>query len=174
MMEAVGSLHLFRDPALAALHLPWVEEVRGRLSDLDLLPLLSLLPTRGYMPDFVTPPPESALVRFEDELERVAATPTAQVRKELGIFESQHGRFPVAAEPLRRDPRRELPKLVKTIGEYWRRAVEPYWPRLLALLSADLRYRAKQLTEGGPAALFDDLNPLVRLEGEWVHVDQAW
>jgi DNA-binding transcriptional ArsR family regulator len=148
--------------------------VRGRLGDLDLLPLLSLLPVRGYNPDFVTPPPRSPLDSFEDELARVRGTPPAQVLKELEIFERQHGGFPAAAEPLRRNPRRELPKLARTMATYWTRAVEPFWPRILALLSADLRYRATRLTEGGPAALFAELNPRVTFERDWVHVDHAW
>jgi DNA-binding transcriptional ArsR family regulator len=152
-----------------------VEEVRGSVADVDLLPLLALLPASGYIPDFTTPPPLSPLARIEDELERVRATPPGQVAKELGIFEQQHGgRFPAAAEPLRRNPRRELPKLADAMAEYWRRAVEPHWPRILALLSGDLRHRATRLTEGGPRALFDDLHTAVAFEDDWLHVDHAW
>jgi DNA-binding transcriptional ArsR family regulator len=136
---------------------------------------LALLPPIGYIPDFVTPPPVSPLARIEDELERIRATPAKQVAKELGIFERQHGdRFPAAAEPLRRHPRREVPKLVDAMAEYWRRAVEPHWQRILALLSADLRHRATRLTEGGPQALFDDLHSAVSFDGEWLHVDHPW
>jgi DNA-binding transcriptional ArsR family regulator len=166
---------MFRDPSTAALHLPWVEQVRGRVGDLDLLPLLSLLPAEGYSPDFLTPPPRSPLERIEDELERVGSNSASQVHKELDIFERQHGGdFPAAAEPLRLHPRRELPKLVRTMAEYWRRAVEPHWPRILALLSADLRHRATRLTAGGPAALFDELHPLVTFEADWLHLEQKW
>ena len=169
------SMRLFRDPGAAALHLPWIEQVRDKLSDLDLLPLLALLPPIGYMPDFFTPPPESPLVRIEDELDLIRAVPAAQVRKELDIFEQQHGgRYPKAAEPLRTNPRRELPRLVDVMAEYWERALAPHWPRILALLSADLRHRATRLTEGGAEALFDDLHPAVTLDGDWLHVEHPW
>lgn len=145
------------------------------MGDLDLLPLLSLLPAEGYIPDFITPPPSSPLMRIEEELELVRATPARQVRKELGIWKGQHDDvFPKAAEPLRRRPEREVPRLVDTMAEYWQRAVEPHWPRILALLSADLRYRATRLAEGGPVALFEDLHPTVSFEGEWLHIDQPW
>jgi DNA-binding transcriptional ArsR family regulator len=168
-------VRLFRDPSTAALHLPWVEQVRGRLADLDLLPLLALLPPEGYVPDFITPPPRSPLDRIEDELERVRETPPKQVAKELDIFAGQHGnRLPAAAQPLRRNPRREVPRLADTMAEYWERAVEPFWPRLLALLSSDLRYRATRLTRGGPESLFDDLHAAITYDGEWLHVDQPW
>ena len=145
------------------------------MADLDLLPLLALLPPEGYIPDFVTPPPTSPLGRFDDELERVRTTPARQVVKELDIFAGQHGgRLPAAAQSLRRNPRREVPRLARTMAEYWTRAVKPHWPRIHALLSADIHHRATQLTEGGPAALFADLHPTVTFEGEWVTVDQPW
>ena len=175
MWELLSSLRALRDPASGALHLPWVEEVRGKLADLDLLPLLALLPPEGYIPDFFTPPPTSPVARFEDELERVRETPIAQVKKELAIFAGQHGnRLPAAVEPLRRNPAREVPRLVDTMAEYWRRAVEPHWPRILALLAADLRHRAVRLTEGGPAGLFADLHPSISFEGETLTLEQAW
>jgi DNA-binding transcriptional ArsR family regulator len=152
-----------------------VEEVRGKIADLDVLPLLALLPRDGYIPDFITPPPESPLMRIEDEIELVRRTPPRQVRKELGIFKRQHGnRLPAAAEPLVRHPQRELGRLADAMAEYWRRAVEPHWPRILALLSADLRHRATRLTEAGPAGLFDELHPTITFEGDWLHIDQPW
>jgi DNA-binding transcriptional ArsR family regulator len=175
MWELVSSVRLFRDPSTAAVHLPWVEQVRDRLAGLDLLPLLSLLPARGYIPDFITPPPRSPLERIDEELERIRATAPRQIEKELEIFAGQHGnRLPEPAQPLRRNPRRELPRLVDAMETYWERAVEPSWPRLLALLSADLRHRATRLTEGGPEQLFDDLHSTVSYEGEWLHVKQPW
>src|SRR4051812_16192228 len=174
-LELSSSLRLFRDPSIAALHLPWVEQVRGELADLDLLPLLAILPPHGYMPDFITPPPGSPLARIEDELELVRATPAKQVRKELDIFEDQHGgRFPLAAEPLRRKPAREVPRLVDTMAAYWQRALAPHWPHILGLLSADLRYRAARLTEGGAEALFDDLHPAITRVGDWLDIQHAW
>jgi hypothetical protein len=152
-----------------------VEEVRGKVADLDLLPLLSLLPPDGYVPDFLTPPPDSPLMGIDDELARIRTTPPRQVRKELEIFRSEHGaRLPAAVEPLLRNPVREVARLADTMADYWQRAVEPHWPRILALLSADLRYRATRLTEQGPTGLFDDLHPTVTFEGDWLHIDQPW
>ena len=168
-------MRLFRAPSSAALHLPWIEDVRGKIADLDLLPLLSLLPPDGYIVDFITPPPSSPLMRIEDELDLVCDTPTHQVRKELEIFKRLHGnRLPAAVEPMMRNTRREVSRLADAMAEYWECAVEPHWPRVLALLSADLRYRAMRLTEEGPAGLFEDLHRTITFEGEWLHIDQAW
>jgi DNA-binding transcriptional ArsR family regulator len=174
--ELTTSVRLFRSPSTAALHLPWLEEVRSKLTDLDLLPLMALLPPEyGYIVDFITPPPNSPLMRVEDELELIRRTPLHQVRKELEIFRTQHGnRLPAVLEAMVVHPRRELGRLVDAMAEYWERAVEPHWPRILALLSADLRYRATRLTEGGPSALFEDLHATMSFESDWLHIDQPW
>ena len=49
---------------------------------------------------------------------------------------------------------------------YWEVALEPHWPRVRALLEADLLYRSRRLTEGGPTALFADLDPAIHWRGE--------
>ena len=86
MWELVSGIALLRDPSLASLHLPWVEEVRAAARDVDSIALLSLTRPRGYMPDFLTPPPSSPLATFEEELELVRSTPDAHVRREMGFF----------------------------------------------------------------------------------------
>ena len=176
MWELTTSVRLFRSPSMAALHLPWVEEARSKLADLDLLPLMALLPPQfGYIVDFITPPPSSPLMRLEDELDGIRRTPARQVRKELEIFRTQHGkRLPAVLEEMARNPRRELGRLVDAMEVYWERTVEPHWARILALLSADLRHRAMRLTEEGPAGLFNDLHASITFEGEWLRIDQPW
>jgi len=37
-------------------------------------------------------------------------------------------------------------------ARYWQAAVEPFWPRLRALSTADLTYRMEQFANGGLAA----------------------
>jgi DNA-binding transcriptional ArsR family regulator len=60
------------------------------------------------------------------------------------------------------------------MAEYWRRSVEPYWPRILSLLSADLRHRATRLTEGGPQSLFDDLHNEISFSGDRLDIAMPW
>jgi DNA-binding transcriptional ArsR family regulator len=61
--------------------------------------------------------------------------------------------------------------LVRELERYWHIAIEPNWQRIRALLEADIAHRAKQLTEGGPAALFDDLHPAIRWHDPTLEVD---
>jgi DNA-binding transcriptional ArsR family regulator len=50
---------------------------------------------------------------------------------------------------------------VTELERYWRVAVAPSWPRMQALLQADLSYRLEELAAGGVQQLFRTLHPLV-------------
>ena len=164
--EALSSLRLLRDPSRGALHLPWIEDTRPKLAGLDLGPALSLLPPEGYIPDFLTPPPGGPLVDFENELERMRGTSTAQVHHDMGLLLGRRAPSPLQRPFLER-PRWALNRLADALREYWELALAPHWPRVGALLAADIHHRARRLTEAGPAALFADLHPDVHWdEGE--------
>jgi DNA-binding transcriptional ArsR family regulator len=172
MYELVASLRAIREPDQAALHLPWIREAIPIAAGLDLEMPFALIPTTaGYLPDFLTPPPSTPTVSFEEELELVRTTPAAQVRNDVGWLLG--GRPPPASvRPLLERPRSALDRLARGLEDFWRLAVEPHWPRIRALLEADLAYRSQRLTEGGPALLFTDLNPAVRWLGDRIEVDQ--
>jgi hypothetical protein len=79
-----------RDPAKHALHLPWVQEAMAAIEGRDLEILFAMVPPPGlppvvhpYIPDFLTPAPETPFPQFEDELEQVARTEPARIRAEL-------------------------------------------------------------------------------------------
>jgi biotin operon repressor len=158
--EAVHSLVAFRDPAAAALHVPWLRSLSGRLGGLELERAVALNPPRGFRPDFTTPPPAGPLGTLEDDLAALRRTPLAQIRRDMLLFASQHGRSPLVQTWLEH-PRREVRRLAATLEEYWARALEPEWSRIHGFLEADIAHRARQLTEGGAAALFADLHPAV-------------
>ena len=172
MWELVSGVGLLRDPSLASLHLPWVEEVRAAAREVDSTALLALIAPRGYMPDFLTPPPSSPLATFEEELELVRSTPNAQVRREMGFFLGPR-KASATLRPFLEQPRRALAELGDTLNQLWKRTLEAHWPRLRALLEADLLYRSRRLTEGGPAGLFYDLHPNVRFGEARLEVQAA-
>jgi DNA-binding transcriptional ArsR family regulator len=168
MGEVVASLRALRAPDRATLHLPWIEETRGRLAELDLLPVLAMLPPTGYIPDFLTPPPTTPLASFADELATFRATPARQVRYDMSLFLGRR-RPPTVLEPFVKRPKQALARLTDVLERYWEVAMAPHWPRVRALLEADLQHRARRLTDGGPAALFSDLHHQV----SWSHASVA-
>jgi hypothetical protein len=174
MWELVQSVRALVDPSRAAVHLPWLAELKdGRLSGLDLSAAVAFVPALGYIPDFLSPPPDSPLMEFEDELERVRSTPAARIRTEVEMVFRDRDAPPVLRQFLD-EPRRALARLTETLEQYWQLALAECWPRLQALLEADIAYRAGRLTAGGPAALFDDLYPTVSWSDDRLVVDQVY
>jgi DNA-binding transcriptional ArsR family regulator len=155
--ELDRSLLALRDPSHAALHVPWLRSVSGRLDGLALERAVVLTPPRGFSPDFTTPPPAGPLGNIADDLAALRRTPIAQIRADMELFRSQHRRGDTIAEPWLAHPRREVRRLADLLEAYWARALEPVWPRVRAFLDADIAYRARRLAAGGPTVLFSDL-----------------
>jgi DNA-binding transcriptional ArsR family regulator len=163
LFELAASVEVLKDPGAHSMHLPWVRRARRALAGLDLGLLEALGPGgRGYAPDFTSPPPRSPIPDVEEEFARVLATDPARVATELGWrFEGEP--VPAVVQPLFDDSAAGLERLVGLMRAYWRAAIEPWWPAIRATLDADIRHRARRLTEAGPLAVFEDL-----------HADVAW
>jgi DNA-binding transcriptional ArsR family regulator len=158
MWEAIRSLVALRDPSTAALHLPWLRSLSGRLGGIALEPVVALIPPRGYAPDFLTPAPTGPLGRIDDDLAALRRTPVKQIRHDIELFRSEHPRSRIPQDWIEH-PRREVRRVADVVEAFWERALEPVWPRIRAFLDADIAHRARQLAQGGPAVLLPDLHP---------------
>jgi len=56
----------------------------------------------------------------------------------------------------------ERPERVAPVLAWWEAGVRPYWPRIRAVLEADLAYRTRQLAEDGIQEVFAHLHPSLR------------
>ena len=110
------------------------------------------------MPDFIAPPPQGPTPEFERELERVRATPAAQVRRELRWCFSGR-RTPDVARAILAQPEQGAAAIAAALEVYWERALAPHWTRVRALLEAEIAHRGRALAERGPLGLFADLHP---------------
>jgi hypothetical protein len=169
--ELVHSLVALRDPAYAAVHLPWLRTLSGRLDDVPIADAIALTHARGYVPDFLFPPPAGPLGSIDDDLAALRATPTARIRDDMRLFRSQHPRSRATADLWLTHPRREVGRLADVFEAYWERAIAPAWPRISAFLDADLAYRSRRLATAGPAALFADLSEGVRWSEDSLDVE---
>src|SRR5918998_5351461 len=86
MSEVVGGLRLLRDPDRAGPPLPWLRQVLPLARGMPLDTALALMPSFGYVPDFLTPPASSPVASFEEELERVRTTAPEVVRREIAVL----------------------------------------------------------------------------------------
>jgi DNA-binding transcriptional ArsR family regulator len=142
-------------------HLPWQRQIRDRLPDLRIEPLLALLSLRGYQPDFISPAPSGPFTEIDAELERVRATPPQRVAGELAECLDRHpaSRAALDAHPeLSGDPARARDVLAEMLQRAWSALVEPWWPRLRDVLDADITFRARQLANAGVAATLGGLD----------------
>jgi DNA-binding transcriptional ArsR family regulator len=178
LWETVASFRVLLDPGRHALHLPWVEQTRGKLGELDLAPLYALVRPDGYTPDFLAPPPTTPLPSFEDEMTHLSETPAATVVREVEYLKASGDGVGADRERLLgaylADPTAYLGRLAESLLRYHELAVAPHWPRLRVLLEGDVLKRAQALAFGGPEALFDDLHPSVRYRDGLLEVEKPF
>ncbi|OKI61868.1 ArsR/SmtB family transcription factor [Micromonospora sp. CB01531] len=174
LWETVASVRVLRDPGQHAIHLPWVNRVRPRLAEADLIGPDRLLwhlvpPAPGYLADFLTPPPAGLAPDLGQELAALRGTPSGTVRAHLDLYP---GPRPPALSALYADPEDGLHRLADEIEAYWRLGLAGDWPQIRALLEAEVFRRARRLAEDGAAGLLNDLHERVRWEGDALLISQ--
>ncbi|GHJ95069.1 ArsR family transcriptional regulator [Streptomyces sp. NE5-10] len=161
LWETQSAVRVLARPRQQGYHLPWLRRIAGAARALDLAPLQLLMPLRGHSPDFLYPPPLGPAASFEEELAAVRAVDPALVGPDLaralactpGAAESAAGRAMLA------DPAGAAARLADLLQEAWEALVAPEWPRLRALLEADVAYHSRRLAEGGLERLLGELHP---------------
>lgn len=169
MQEAAFSLRVFRPGDRDASYRHWLSRTAIGLDDLDSPLLLSLIGPRGWIPDFLTPRPQSARPDLEAELAIIRCTPGDRV---LHDFHGSHGdELPAAIAELAGDPDALTRRITAAIAAYWTAVIAPRWPRMSALLEADIIYRSHLIATGGAAALFEGLDPRIRWDDGTIYFD---
>ena len=155
MCELGLSLRAIRDPARFPLQLPWLRRTEQARAELDFAVLDALIDDRLWTPDFVNPRPESPLTRIDDEFAALAElSPRAFVDGLVAV----HGRVP---EVLAGSPRQGLRRVVRALRELWTATFEPYWPRMRAVLEADVVHRGRQIAQSGLSAMLNGVSSTV-------------
>ncbi|GAA2741685.1 ArsR/SmtB family transcription factor [Kitasatospora cinereorecta] len=170
--ELANSVQVLKEPGEHAVHLPWVREVAPRIdwTRHGLLSALIRIPN-VYVPDFLTPMPLGSAPTPEEELARLTATDPQQVRADLDRIT---GPLPPPVAELYADPVAGLARLADELRTYWALALAPYWERIRRLVDGEILRRARQMSTGGPAALFADLHPSVTWESGTLRVAHRW
>lgn len=169
LWEVIAAVRVLRGDG-HPLHSAWAAQATARLTrsalDWRLLADLVPVPTR-VIPGFVAPPPSSPVPDLATELATLRATPAEVVRRELDTIPEIRTEHTAV---LGSSPAAGLARLCEVIEEFWSLALAPWWPRILTLLEGDVLHRARRLTASGMSALFADLDPNLRWEGERLHL----
>jgi Helix-turn-helix domain len=166
--EVVELTRTVANPTARAAHSAWLRQheapLRRVASGHDLRPLLALLPPHGYTPDFLRPLPNGPAGEIDVELEQIGTTAEERVRAEVDRCLDGWG-------PIRQEVARSLrsrgaaKRLAEVLSALWAELVSPSWRQIRDCLERDILYRSRALAGGGLAAVFDDLAPLITLEG---------
>jgi DNA-binding transcriptional ArsR family regulator len=163
LWETVNAVRAFVDPRSRPYLRPWWERVRDHRPAAELLALQSL---RGYTPDFLSQPPDSAAPSVADQLGAVRATPPGQVAAELARVDLSRCVSPTAVRAMAADPEAARDRLADQLEDAWRRLVLPWWARVRELIDADIEYRSRLLAAHGLGDVVGGLHERIRWESE--------
>ncbi|HEY0691470.1 MAG TPA: transcriptional regulator, partial [Kribbella sp.] len=170
--ETVTSVRALSNSSAGSVHGPWLRRIRPAGTDEDLRLLKALIPSFGYIPDFITPAPPRRSTSFESGLAAIAATPHQLVDAELNKLRDQDP-HPLLDEFIAA-PTEALERITAALRSYWHRALEPDWRRMRALLQDDLAFRLEEMASGGVDRLFRNLHPSVRFTGDRIEIDRPF
>ncbi len=180
--ELVGSFMTLNDHRRQLMHRRWIAWAGPRVCRQSLDLLTAITPPGKYIPDFITPIPDTPIndarpADLDEAMDRIAATEPAQVRNELDHMVEMNERLtamPPAVLDLYDDPERHLPRLVDEMLVYWRLAVEPVWDRVFALCADDVGYRMQQIADGGIERVLNSVSPQVSYHDDVITVDKRY
>lgn len=167
--EAVRTLDR---PLRHGYHLPWLRRIREASEALDLRPLWLLMPDGGNNPDFICPPPLGPLATFEEEIAEVRAVDPEMARSDMALCLADRpgGLESAAGRRMLADPTAAVRRLADLLEQAWESLVAPHWPRLRALLEADIAYHSRRLAESGLEQLLGEVSPRLRWSGSTLTV----
>ncbi|MER7954991.1 winged helix-turn-helix domain-containing protein, partial [Streptomyces sp. NPDC096030] len=171
LWETILSFHRLRDRRGPVVYGEWRSDTRPRLNGETRL-LAALVPSRGYFPDFLTPP--EGLHGLDEGLQALRETPVERLGSELALLGADRagGRtVPHSLRALAEGGGEPFSRLIGTLRSYHRAAIEPYWPHIRARVEADRALRGRALLDGGAEELLASLPPMFRWRSPVLEAD---
>ncbi|MET7902655.1 helix-turn-helix domain-containing protein [Streptomyces sp. NPDC005355] len=167
LWETVLSFHRLRENRAENVYGEWRSEARNRLNGEARL-LASLIPSRGYFPDFLTP--AEGVIGCDSAMDALRATPGERLHSEISRLPAARS-LPGWIRELAQGEARPLDRLITTLRAYHRAAVAPYWAHIQARIEADRAARGRALLDGGADGLLASLPPTMRWRSPVLEVD---
>ncbi len=175
LFETMQAVRTLVEPVQQQFHQTWLNTIDRAAAERRCPTLIALNPHRGWVPDFLAPPPAPSHRHIDLELAEVARHPAPSVADELrrSLRSSPSpGRRRVLA-PLIEHPERALDQIVSELSWAWTQLMAPFWPRVAGLIDADIAYRAERIAHGGIEAALVGLHRSVSWTSTSVTLDHA-
>ncbi|WP_106193141.1 ArsR/SmtB family transcription factor [Umezawaea tangerina] len=156
-------LRALRVPDALPLQRPWLDRIAPVRPFLDTEVLLALVDDRRRVADFLTPRPASALTDLAQEVAGLERLTPDRLRRDLTRV---HGGVP---EVFLGPHDEVVGRLRQALLTAWELCFAPYWPRMRAVLEADVAHRARLAARGGVGAVLGGLSRAVAFDGR--HLD---
>jgi DNA-binding transcriptional ArsR family regulator len=153
-VELAMAARAFQDRSQPARFDGWRRRVRTRSLTDGARMVLSLYPSVGFSPTFLTPADTGTA---EEIVENVRATPRKAIRSEMAAI-AERQPVPSWARQLP-DDRALYEEVCSGVGSLYSLLLEPYWDSITDLFTADRSVRMRQLLTGGVENLLCQANP---------------
>ena len=141
----------------------------------DLAPLLAVSPIRGWVPDFLSPPPRVPAPTLAAQLAEIRATQAGQVGEDLQrCYRTLTGKAREVVGAMLADPEAARDNLAHLIEVAWDELVRPFWAEIEELLDADVAYRSRQLADRGLRPMLEGIDPRIAWRGNGVHLGDSF
>src|SRR5947207_726908 len=173
LWEAVLSYRAVACPDRPTLPVPWAMQLGRDAARIDLRPLRAALADRTVLFVFLFPMPSGHDVGFDEQLEQLRATDPDDVAEQvIWHFESMDEAPVPELRPFLDRPRSSIDRLASALTSYWEGAFRPHWPRLRAVLEADLLHRGKVVAVHGAAPMLRGLHPEIPWREHGLDIDR--
>jgi DNA-binding transcriptional ArsR family regulator len=167
LWETTLSFHRLRDRRGSTVFGKWRTATRPRLNG-EVRLLATVIPPRGYFPDFLTPSQQSSEPYGIDAgIEALRDTPLRRIRAELALLGAERREAGRTSDGCTES----LGRLIGALRSYHRAAIEPYWPHIQASVEADRAVRGRALLDGGAEELLASLPPMIRWRAPVLEAD---
>ncbi|GIJ30146.1 transcriptional regulator [Micromonospora qiuiae] len=194
LTEVTNALEVLAHPQRAPYARSWATRTR-RLLDPNAVGVLFELvnAAAGYIPDFLSPLPDTYEPTLDEELAAVAATTAEEVHRQVRLAFRVGPPPPDLLErsPNGRDPRPPLPaavaevlarggeaalrdRVVDQLAHFWRLTQAEMWPALHRVLDEDVRHRATVATRTSLADILRTLDPRLTWDGDRLTLDSPF
>jgi DNA-binding transcriptional ArsR family regulator len=171
LAEIAESFYLLFARQRPLLHQGWLAAVRPRLHRVDLKLLRAVLPDRPFVADLFFLHAVDRATTVEQQLQTVAAMPVDVLRRDLeGVWHDEP--LPPLLHDLVTDEAHGPHRLADALWEYWRAALERYWPAMRSVLDDDVAHRAAELTKHGLMGLLGEVHPELSVTSDTLRIEK--